>query len=216
MAGFIVFATDHPVTLRWQASDRSELVQRGRLHDVSDTKLIVNVPGRDEYAPPATGTVVIAEAADAKGQCLALFHGTVKSVQHREILIRLDRAMEIVQRRAHPRARVPFGLHTAILVSSDPARFFLAQPVDLGAGGVRIMHRLPLQPEDTFRLVFRPKPGIIITPTATVIESWSLPEKRVRGRTTTAYVSRARFVDLPSMYVTFFTRYVDFLLKKGA
>jgi hypothetical protein len=212
MAGYIVFASDRPVTLRWTAPDGAGLSQRARLQDVSDSRLIVEVPWREQYNPPAIGGHATAETADAKGQCLALFRGTVKSIASRQLDIRLDRSMDVVQRRAHPRARVPFGFHTAVLLSAESSRYFLAHPLDVGAGGVRMLHRLPLRPGDRFRLTFRPRPGIMIAPSAQVIESQPV-NGAARGPPGTAYVTRARFVDLPDSYQRFFTRYVGWLLS---
>ena len=211
MSGYVVFASDHPVTLHWTGADGANLAQRARLHDVSDSQLVVQVPGREQFHPPSIGGFVTAQAADAKGTCLALFRGTVKSVASRQIDIKLDTAMDVVQRRAHPRARLPFGFHTAILGSAEQARYVLAHPVDLGAGGVRMLHRLPLQTGDTFRLIFRPRAGITITLSAEVIECRPSPVPGGDGNRPT-YATRAKFVELSEMHRRFLSRYVGWLL----
>jgi len=212
MTEFVVFAADHPVTLRWTAPGGASLSQLALLHDVSDSRLILEAPRWEQYEPPAIGCHVTAEAADAKGECLALFRGTVKSIASRQIDIRLDTSMDVVQRRAHPRAQVPFGFHTAILLSEEGSRYFLAHPIDLGAGGVRMLHRLPLHPGDGFRLIFRPRPGITITVSAQVIESQPVKDP-AQGRRKTTHVTRARFVDMSEMNQRFLTRYVGWLLS---
>jgi hypothetical protein len=211
MSDYVVFASDHPVTLRWTAQDGATKLQRARLHDVSDARLVVDVPWRDAYNPPVIGVPVTAEAADAKGACLALFRGTVKAIASRQIDIRLDKSMDVVQRRAHPRARVPFGFHTAILHREEGSRYFLAHPIDLGAGGVRMLHRMPLEPHDRFRLYFRPKAGITITISAEVIECQAVASTTPGARKPN-YATRARFVDLSEMNQRFLTRYVGWLL----
>lgn len=212
MSGYVVFASDHPVRLRWTAADGASLVQQAQLHDVSDSRLIVVVPRREQFNPPSVGGHVTAEAADAKGACLARFRGTVKSIASRQIDIRLDTSMDVIQRRAHPRARLPFGFHTAIHLTGDRARYFLAHPLDLGAGGVRMLHRLPLGLGDTFRLVFRPRAGITITLSAEVIESRPVaPSTQSAARPT--YVTRAKFVDLTDLQRKFLSRYVGWLLS---
>jgi hypothetical protein len=211
MSDYVVFASDHPVTLRWTGSDGAGLRQQARLHDVSDTRLVIEVPWREAYNPPAVGGRVTAEAADAKGNCLALFHGTVKAIVSRQIDIRLDKAMDVVQRRAHPRARVPFGFHTAVLQSDEGPRYFLAHPLDLGGGGVRILHRLPLKRGDSFRLTFRPRQDIVLVLSAEVIESRPVAGSG-KGDSRPTYMSRAKFTDLTEMHRRFLSRYVGWLL----
>jgi hypothetical protein len=210
--GYVVFASDHPVALHWTAADGVSLAQRAQLHDVSESRLIVAVPRHEQFNPPIIGGHVIARAADAKGTCLALFRGTVKAIESRRIDIQLDTSMDVVQRRAHPRARVPFGFHTAILVSDEQTRYFLAHPLDLGAGGVRMLHRLPLSSGDTFQLVFRPRAGITITVSAEAIESQIVAGSE-RGRAGPTYVTRAQFIDLTEMHRRFLSRYVGWLLS---
>lgn len=212
MSGYVVFASDHPVTLQWTAVDGARLVQQAQLHDVSDSRLVVEVPWREQFTPPLVGGHVTAEAADAKGACLALFRGTVKSVVSRQIDIRLDKSMDVVQRRAHPRARLPFGFHTAIRLSGNQSRYFLAHPLDLGAGGVRMLHRLPLDPGESFQLIFRPRAGITITLSAEVIESQPVAQAgRQASRPT--YMTRAKFFGLTEMHRKFLSRYVGWLLS---
>jgi hypothetical protein len=212
MSDYVVFASDHPVTLRWTASDGASQLQQARLHDVSDTRLIIEVPWRETYNPPAVGGHVTAEAADAKGDCLAMFRGTVKSIVSRQIDIRLDKSMDVVQRRAHPRARVPFQFHSAILHTDEGPRYFLAHPLDLGGGGVRLIHRLRLQRGDRFRLVFRPKPGITLSLSAEVIQCQEAKDP-TRGHQKTKFVTRAKFLDLSEMNQRFLARYVGWLIS---
>jgi hypothetical protein len=211
MSEFVVFASEHPVTIRWTAPDGETLIQRARLSDVSDSRLMIAVPWREQYSPPIEGGQVTAEAADARGRCLALFHGTVKSVALRQIDIRLDRAMEVVQRREHPRARVPRGFQSAMLLSAEQSCHFLAHPLDLGTGGVRLLHRRPLQPGDGFQLTFRPRRDIALTPSAEVLESQLVTGPGGNGPTET-YVTRARFFDLTDLHQRFLSRYVGWLL----
>ena len=211
MSDYVVFASDHPVTLRWTAPDGATLRQQARLHDISDKRLVIEVPWREKYNPPTVGGQVTAEAADAKGECLALFRGTVKTIASRQIEVRLDKSMDVVQRRAHPRARMPFGFHTAILQGEGGSRYFLAHPIDLSAGGVRILHRLPLQPGDRFRLIFRPRPGITVTVSSQVIVCQPVAGTG-RGAGKPSYATRARFLDLSEMNQRFLTRYVGWLL----
>jgi len=212
MSSYVFFASDHPVTLNWTGTDGANLTQRARLHDVSDSQLIVDVPGRERFSPPVVGGHVTAEAADAKGACLARFRGRVSAINSRQIDIRLDQAMDVVQRRAHPRARVPFRYHTAVLVTEEKRQFFLAHPLDLGAGGVRILHRLPLGPGDTFELTFRPRSDVTITLSAEVIESQRVASPQA-GDPRPSYITRAKFFDLTPMHQKFLSRYVGWLLN---
>src|SRR5215213_1357025 len=211
MSSYVFFASDHPVTLHWRASDGTSLSQRARLHDVSDAQLIVDMPGREQRSLPCIGGHVTAEAADANGSCLARFRGRVASISSRQIDIRLDKAMDVVQRRAHPRARVPFGYQTAVLVSGGQSRHFLAHPLDLGTGGVRIFHRMSLVPGDIFELTFRPKAGITITLSAEVIECQRVAPSE-RGDSRPSYISRAKFFNPSPMHQKFLSRYVGWLL----
>jgi hypothetical protein len=213
MTGYVVFASDHPVTLRWTAADGTNLTQTARLHDVSDSRLVIEVPWREVYNPPTVGGHVTAEAADAKGACLALFQGTVKAIASRQIDIRLDKSMDVVQRRAHPRAQMPFGYHTAILSAEKKPKYFLAHPLDLAVGGVKMLHRMPLKKGDGFKLFFRPKAGITLALDAEVVDTRPVASTDPRSSKIN-YVSRARFVDLSDLHLKFLTRYVSWLLSK--
>jgi hypothetical protein len=213
MRGYVVFASDHPVTLRWTAADGTSLKQTARLHDVSDSRLVIEVPCPEEYNPPSVGGHVTAEAADAKGACLALFQGTVKAIASRQIDIRLDKSMDVVQRRAHPRAQMPFGYHTAILSTEEKPKYFLAHPLDLAIGGVRLLHRMPLKNGDAVKLFFRPKAGITLALDAEIIDTRPVASTDPRSSKLN-YVSRARFVALSDLQQKFLTRYVSWLLSK--
>jgi hypothetical protein len=213
MSGYVVFASDHPVTLRWTAADGTSLRQQARLHDVTDSRLVIEVPWREAYNPPAVGGHVTAEAADAKGACLALFKGTVKAIASRQIDIRLDKSMDVVQRRAHPRAQLPFGYHTAMLSGEGKPKYFLAHPLDLGIGGVKMLHRIPLKAGDSFKLFFRPKAGITLALDAEIIETRPVASNDPQSPNLN-YVTRARFVDLSDLHQKFLTRYVNWLLAK--
>ena len=212
MSGYVFFASDHPVTLRWTEADGTSISRRARLHDVSDAQLIVDVPRREQRSLPCIGGHITAEAADAKGSCLARFRGRVASISSRQIDIRLDKAMDVVQRRAHPRARVPFGYQTAVLVTGGQSRHFLAHPLDLGAGGVRIFHRMSLVPGDIFELTFRPRADITITLSAEVIECQRVAQPE-QGDSRPSYVTRAKFFNLTPMHKKFLSRYVGWLLN---
>ena len=215
MSVCVLFASDHPVTIRWTASSGKTLIQRARLSDVSSSRLMIAVPWREQYNPPPEGSQVTAEAADARGRCLAVFRGTVSSVALRQIDIRLDRAMEVIQRREHPRVRVPRGVQSAVLLAGEQSRYFLAHPVDLGTGGVRLLHRMPLQPGDGFRLTFRPRPDIALAPFAEVLESRLVPGSGGDNSVQT-YLTRARFFDLTDLHRRFLSRYVGWLLAQRA
>jgi hypothetical protein len=211
MSDYVIFASDHPVTLRWTATDGATLTQQARLHDVTDSRLVIEVPWREEYHPPTVGFHVTAEAADAKGACLALFQGTVKTIASRQIDIKLDKSMDVVQRRAHPRARLPFAYHSAILSPESDPRYFLTHPLDLSAGGVRMLHRMQLKPGDTFKLFFRPKAGITLSLTAEVVDCMGVPPMDPNSKRPN-YVTRAKFLGLTEMHQKFLTRYVGWLL----
>ena len=120
--------------------------------------------------------------------------------------------MAVVQRRAHPRARLPFGFHTAIHRSADQSRYFLAHPLDLCAGGVRMLHRMKLSKGDTFQLIFRPRAGITITLSAKVIESQPVAQPGQAASRPT-FMTRAKFFDLTDMQRRFLSRYVGWLLS---
>ena len=47
--------------------------------------------------------------------------------------------------------------YQTIRLERDATRYFLAHPIDIGAGGIRFSHRLPLQAGDQFRLLLRLK-----------------------------------------------------------
>ena len=51
---------------------------------------------------------------------------------------------------------MPFGYHTAILSAEEKPKYFLAHPLDLAIGGVKMLHRMPLKKGDGFKLFFRP------------------------------------------------------------
>lgn len=214
MADFLVFGSNNQITLRWNAVDGDHVSREARLRRVSDSRLTVLLPRlNDATSGLAVGRPVTAEAGDTNGTYLARFKGVVKTIESRLIDIRLDGAVDLVQRRAHPRARLPFSFNTAVLLSGAEKRYFLAHPLDIGAGGVRIHHRLPLKPGDQFRLILRPRRDILITPVAEVIESSVVERPRTsRLQQPTAYATRARFIDLPPQYQGVLSKYVAWRL----
>ncbi len=216
MTGFLVFGSNNPITLRWRATDGDHISRDARLRRVSDSRLTVLLPRlNDASSGLVVGRPVMAEAGDNNGTYLARFKGTVTTIESRLIDIRLEGAVDLVQRRAHSRARLPFSFNTAVLLADGHERYFLAHPLDIGAGGVRIFHRLPLKPGDRFRLILRPRHDLVLTPVAEVIESsvmeYATPSRRPRP---TAYASRARFIDLPQSYQGLLSRYVSWLLRQ--
>jgi hypothetical protein len=216
MTGFLVFGSNNPITLRWRATDGDHISRDARLRRVSESRLTVLLPRlHDSSSGLAVGRPVMAEAGDNNGTYLARFKGVVKTIESRLIDIRLEGAVDLVQRRAHPRARLPFSFNTSVLLGDGEERYFLAHPLDIGAGGVRIYHRLPLKAGDRFRLILRPRRDLVLTPLAEVIESgvmeYPTPSRLPRPP---AYATRARFVDLPDSYQGLLSRYVSWLLRQ--
>jgi hypothetical protein len=170
---------------------------------------------QDSSSGLAVGRSVMAEAGDNNGTYLARFRGTVKTMESRLIDIHLDSAVDLVQRRAHPRARLPLSFNTAVLLEGGQERYFLAHPIDIGAGGVRIFHRLPMKAGDRFRLILRPRRDLVIKAEAEVIETgvieYPTPSRRPRP---VAYSTRARFVDLSPSARDLLSRYVGWLLRQ--
>lgn len=211
----LLFAADHPITLHWANADGSTLARTGRMHRVSDTALSV-ILRRDIGSDDALrlGAKVRTEAGDYRGAYVAVFHGSVRSVEGRLVRIKLDGNVELFERRRHQRVRVPFHFATAVRAREDERRYFLSHPVDIGGGGVRIRHRLPLDIGDRFQLYLRLKPGTTIRPLAEVIESWEEPVSRLIRQPTMTYVSRAIFSEITSDEQSLITRYVNWLLKR--
>lgn len=218
MSGFLVFGANNQITLRWSADDGDHISRDGRLRRVSESRLTVLMPRLvDAASGLGVGRAVVAEAGDNNGTYLARFRGVIRTVESRVIDIRLDGAVDLVQRRAFPRARLPFSFHTGVLLTGQQRRHFLAHPLDIGAGGVRIQHRLPLKAGDRFRLLLRLRPDLTIAPVAEVIEStvaeYQRPSRLPRP---TIHATRARFVDLPAAHQGWIARYVTWLLAQPA
>jgi hypothetical protein len=158
------------------------------------------------------GEQISAEAGDHRGGGLAVFRGSVRSIESRLVRIAIDGGVDMQDRRRFHRAQLPFNFATAIHLSRDGTRYFLAHPVDISAGGVRLIHRIPLEHGDRFRLLLRINKNTTISPIAEVIETWEKkPPARLRA-SSTQYVSRAAFVGLLPNEQTLIRRYVMWLL----
>lgn len=212
-----VFVTNQPITLKWRAPTGTSFTQRALLQNVSESMLLIYFAYEGTYGPLPVGTAVSIEAPDANGAWLAQFRGTVTKFRGRQLEVHLDGAMEVVQRRAHPRAHLPFSFHSAVLLGPDtrPTRFFLAHPVDISVGGVRLLHRLPLSVDQRFRLHLRARGGITVAPIGCVLESKPVEPTPGHAYAVTTYVTRSRFEDTSSSYQQFLSRYVNKLLAEG-
>ena len=197
MADSLVFATNHPVTLRWVDQTGLEVERRGRLHRISHSGIAIML-GRQlgpEDSLPRGGHVTV-EAGESQGRHLTIFHGSVMSVESRLIRISVNGGIEVLQRRRFPRARLVFRFSTAVLLGGEVPRFFVAQPIDLSGGGVRISHRLPLEVGARFRLVVRLTRNTMVAPIAEVIETWEEHVPQTRWSQPKRFVSRASFVEI--------------------
>jgi hypothetical protein len=209
MTDGLFFTADHPVTLRWTSASGDEVTRSGKLHRVSESNVqvmlrqaIVSTDGLK------IGESVCAEAGDQRGDGLAVFKGSVRAIESRLVKIKLDGDIDVQDRRRFRRAKVPFHFATAILLSREGTRYFLAHPVDISAGGVRIIHRVPLEPGNRFRLLLRIKRDTTISPIAEVIETWEQPTPTSLRRRSTSYVTRAAFVGLLPHEQTLIRSYV--------
>jgi hypothetical protein len=166
------------------------------------------------------GEHISAEAGDHRGAGLAVFRGSVRSIESRLVKIAVDGGIDVQDRRRFRRAQVPFNFVSAIHLTRDSTRYFLTHPVDISAGGVRIAHRLPLEQGDRFRLILRIKRNTTISPTAEVIETWEQPKPPPRpvGRRSqgVTYVTRAAFIGLLPHEQTLPRSYVMWLLRPVA
>jgi hypothetical protein len=162
------------------------------------------------------GEPICAEAGDHRGGGLAVFRGSVRAIESRLIKIKIDGGIDMQNRRRFRRAKVPFHFATAILLSREGTRYLLAHPVDISAGGVRILHRIPLEPGNRFRLLLRITRETTISPIAEVIESWEQQSAPGFRRRSNSYVSRAAFVGLLPHELTLIRSYVHWLLRPGS
>jgi hypothetical protein len=162
------------------------------------------------------GEQICAEAGDHRGGGLAIFRGSVRAIESRMVRISIDGGVDVQDRRRFRRAQLPFNFASAIHLSRDGTRYFLAHPVDLSAGGVRILHRIPFEQGERFRLLLRITKNTTISPVAEVIETWEQKQPPTLKARATTYVSRAAFVGLLPHEQTLIRRYVMWLLGPPA
>ena len=156
MADSLVFGTNHPVTLRWIDEAGTEIGRRGRLHSISNNGLsIMLMQPLGAYDSLKCGDHVSTEAGEFHGRHLTVFHGSVVAIESRLVKVALSSGAEVLQRRRFPRARLQYRFATTVKLGDQVPRFFVAQPIDLSGGGVRLSHRLPLNEGDRFRLIVR-------------------------------------------------------------
>ena len=214
MSDALFFTADHPVTLRWTNAEGEEVTRPGRLYRVSEAAVSVMlrqaVEGEEKLA---IGEQVRAEAGDPRGERLAVFRGSVNAIESRLVRIKIDGGIDVQDRRRFRRAQLPFHFTTGILLERDKTCYFLAHPIDIGAGGVRFSHRLPLKAGDQFRLLLRLKRDLTISPVGQVIETWEKPTPRTIRRQSTTYISRALFLGLLPTEQTLIRSYVQWLLR---
>jgi hypothetical protein len=214
MTDGLFFTADHPVTLRWISISGAEVARPGRLHRVSESA--VQVMLRQALVSDdglRIGEQISAEAGDHRGGGLAVFKGSVRSIESRLVKIAIDGGVDMHDRRRFRRAQVPFNFATAIHLSRDGTRYFLAHPVDISAGGVRIIHRINLEPGDRFRLLLRIKRNTTISPIAEVIETWEQKQPARLRASGSQFVSRAAFVGLLPHEQSLIRSYVMWLLR---
>jgi hypothetical protein len=198
VAGYQFYSADHPFTLRWTTDAGTKVVQYGRLHQITQSTLAVMLHRPlEEDEIPRSGKRVFAETREYRGLHLKRIRGAVTYSSTRLVEIHLNGAPTQVQRRRHVRSGIVHCYATAILVREGVRRFFLARPIDIGQGGIRFSHRLPLQAGDRVQLTLRLDQDCMITPTAEIIETWpqAAPAAGQRAAPQTL-VSRARFVQL--------------------
>jgi len=215
MTDLLFFAADHPVMLCWTTAEGAEITRPGRLYTVSEAAVSVMlqraVGGEEKLA---IGEQVRAEAGDPRGDQLAVFRGSVNAIESRLVRIKIDGGIDVQNRRRFRRAQLPFHFTTGILLEREKTRYFLAHPIDIGAGGVRFSHRLPLQAGDQFRLLLRLKRDLTISPVGQVIETWEEPAPRTIRRQSKTYISRALFLGLLPTEQTLIRSYVQWLLRE--
>jgi hypothetical protein len=209
MVEWVLYRAHHPVTVRWDDPSGIEKAQAGQLRRISQSSMSLLLDRSvDRDASPRVGSRVRVEAGEYRGLHLTVFHGAVVSVGSHIVDVRLTGQSDQVQRRRYLRAQLPSHSATAILTTRDPGRYFLVQPVDVGQGGVRLRHRLPLVPGDRFRLVLRLVGQQKVTPLAQVIETWEEASASAHSPHAPMRVSRATFVDLSSADSAMIARYV--------
>jgi len=208
MASGLLFRADHPATVFWSGPNGEPVTRRGRLHRITQTQLAVMLPRsltRDEQ--PRRDQEIRVELADYRGLHLLVYRGPVKAVEARIISIHLGGEAEHVQRRRFVRAPVRFRFAAARLIGARP-RHFLAQPLDIGQGGIRFRHRLPLAPDDTVRFNLCLEGRSAVTPLARIIQTWPEPHAAGGIAGPPPQVSRAVFVDLSASDSAAIARYV--------
>jgi hypothetical protein len=208
------FTADHPVSLRWTTAGGGEITRPGRLQDVSESAASVMLrQAVDGDEKLAVGEQVRAEAGDPRGDRFAVFRGSVNAVESRLVRIKIDGGIDVQDRRRFRRAHLPFHFTTGILLERDKARYFLAHPIDIGVGGIRFSHRLPLQAGDLFRLLLRLSRDVTISPVGQVIETWEKPTPPTIHSQSKTYVSRALFLGLLPTEQNLIRNYVQWLLR---
>jgi len=222
MTDCMLFGDNHPFSLRWTPKSGRPIIRTGGLHRISEIGLTVRLrePLRHEDAPHI-GDPVRAEAGEFHGRHLNVFHGTVVSVNASLLRMRFDGQIDQVQRRRSPRIPMGHQFARARLIGDASERYFVVQPVDLSAGGVRIKHRVPLHVDDEFHLVLRLSKTVTVTPVAKVVQVWDHVERHPGqhpfGKQPTAgYVSRARFTEISDRDRNFIARYVAAMARRAS
>jgi PilZ domain len=198
MAAYQLYRADHPVTLRWTTDKGLRVVQHGRLQQITrSTMTIMLHRPLDDGDIPRNGHRVFAETREYRGLHLERIQGAVTYSSARLVEIQVDGTPKQVQRRRYLRSGVDRRFATAVLVRDDGRRYFLARPVDIGQGGIRFSHRLPLQAGDRVQLTLRLDRQRTITPTAEVIETWTQAAQATTPHPAPpTFVSRTSFVHL--------------------
>jgi len=198
MAAYQIYGTDHPVTLRWTTNEGANVVYRGRLQQITRSTLaiILHQPVSDGDAL-RHGHRVYAETREYRGLHLKRIHGAVTYSSTRLVEIQIDGAPKKVQRRRYLRSSLNRRFATGVLEQATERRYFLARPVDIGQGGIRFTHRLPLQAGDRVQLTLRLDRQRTIVPTAEIIETWAqAAPAALTHPARPSFVARARFIQL--------------------
>jgi hypothetical protein len=198
MTGYQFYSADHPFVLRWTTEAGTKVVQHGRLHQITQSSLAVMLhrPLEDDEIPRSGGRV-FAETREYRGLHLKRIRGAVTYSSSRLVEIQLQEEPTKVQRRRYLRSGVAHCFATAILLSEDARRYLLVRPVDIGQGGIRFSHRLPLQAGDRMQVTLRLEQRRTITPTAEIIETWPQTAQAASLLPVPpTQISRARFVHL--------------------